>query len=228
MTTLAMIPARLGSQRLKHKNLQEIEGCTILGWAVRRCFAAGCFDAVWVNSEADAIGEIAEREGARFHRRPPELADNVATSEQYVFEFLQQHACDHLIQVHSIAPLLRPDQIREFVDAMRDGGFDSYLSCTLEQIECALDGKPVNFTFREKTNSQDLRPVQRITWSITGWRAAAYRAAFEGGTTATYAGKVGFHALDRLAGHIIKTREDLDIVRALWPIRYPDGLPARD
>jgi CMP-N-acetylneuraminic acid synthetase len=214
-----MIPARLGSQRLKQKNLREIDGAPIVAWAVRHCRAAGSFDEVWVNSEADVFGEIAEREGAKFHRRPAELANNVATSEQYIHEFLTVHPCEWLFQVHSIAPLLTAGQIREFVAGALASGKDAMLSCTLEQIECAMDGRPVNFTFDEKTNSQELTPIQRVTWSITGWRAATYRAAFEAGKTATYAGEVGFWPLDRLAGLIIKTEEDIRMATALWAMR---------
>ncbi|HOE95664.1 MAG TPA: NTP transferase domain-containing protein [Candidatus Sumerlaeota bacterium] len=217
---LAMIPARLGSQRLKQKNLREIAGASLVAWAVRKCRAAGVFDEIWVNSEAEEIGRIAEAEGARFHRRPPELANNVATSEQFVHEFLLAHPCDYLIQVHSIAPLLTTEEVRAFVEAMLADGCDVQLSCTLEQIECALDGRPVNFTFAEKTNSQELRPIQRVTWSITGWRRATYLEAFAAGRTATYAGRVAFHPLDRLAGHIIKTEEDLQQAAALWPLRF--------
>ncbi len=220
MKTLAMIPARLGSQRLKQKNLCEIDGAPIIAWAIRRCKAAGIFDEIWVNSEADAFAEIAAREGVHFHRRPAELASNTATSEQFVHEFLERHNCNWLVQVHSIAPLLTPEQIRGFVEAMRAGDYDAMLSCTLEQIECAIDGRPINFSFDAKTNSQELAPVQRISWSITGWRAPAYQQAFDAGKCATYAGRVGFYPIDRLAGLIIKTESDLDEARALWPLRH--------
>lgn len=216
---IAMIPARMGSQRLKQKNLRELGGMPTIVRAIRKCQAAGCFDAIWVNSEHDAFGEIAAAEGVHFHKRPEALANNTATSEEFIHEFLRQHECERVFQVHSIAPLLTAGQVREFVAAMRETDVDTLLSCTHEQIECALDGVPVNFTFAEKTNSQDLRPVQRISWSISGWRRQTYLDAVAAGTTATYAGRIGFHVLDRLAGHIIKTEEDLRIAEALLPLR---------
>lgn len=215
---LAMIPARMGSQRLRQKNLRELGGVPLITRAIRKCHAAGCFDEIWVNSEHEAFGEIAAAEGAGFHKRPETLANDTATSEQFVHEFLQAHPCDRVFQVHSIAPLLTAAEVAAFVAAMAGGGEDTLLSCTHEQIECALNGEPVNFTFAEKTNSQDLRPVQRISWSITGWRRDAYLDAFAAGTTATYAGRIAFHVVGRLAGHIIKTEEDLRIAEALLPL----------
>jgi CMP-N-acetylneuraminic acid synthetase len=217
MSILAMVPARMGSQRLKQKNLRELGGMPLITRAIRKCKAAGVFDEIWVNSEHPVFGEIARAEGVCFHRRPEALGGNAATSEQFVQEFLKAHPCEFLFQVHSIAPLLTAKETAGFVRAMTGGDRDVLLSVVNEQIECAMEGRPVNFTFDRKTNSQELTPIQRITWSITGWRAATYLAACEAGRTATYAGKVGFFPISRLAGHIIKTEEDLRIAEALLP-----------
>lgn len=215
---IAMIPARMGSQRLKQKNLQLLDGLPLITRAIRKCLAAGVFDEVWVNSEHPTFGEIAAQEGVHFHRRPEELANNSATSEQFVYEFLTNHPCDYLIQVHSIAPLLTAAEVASFVGHMLVSDLDVLLSVVNEQIECAFAGQPINFTFAQKTNSQDLIPVQRIIWSITGWRAATYLAAYQTGRCATYAGKVGYYPLDRAAGHVIKTEADLRLAEALLKI----------
>jgi len=100
----AMIPARMGSQRLKQKNLREVDGVPLITRAVRLSHDAGIFNEVWVNSEHPTFQKIAQQEGVKFHQRPPKLADNDATSEDFVYEFLKSHECDYLFQVHSIAP----------------------------------------------------------------------------------------------------------------------------
>lgn len=215
---IAMIPARLGSQRLKQKNLEQVGGVPLIAHAVKRCKKAGVFDEIWVNTESDEIAEAAVAAGARYHKRPAELADNQATSEQFVYEFLTRHDCGFLIQVHSIAPLLAPADIRAFVEAFTASDANTMLSCIEDQIEVAYEGRPVNFTFGEKTNSQDLTPLQRITWSITGWRGDAYKAAYEAGSTASYTPPVAFHAVDAMSGHVIKTAADLAVANALLPL----------
>lgn len=218
---IAMIPARMGSQRLTKKNLRELAGVPLITRAIRKCKRAQVFDAIWVNSESPHFGEIAAAEGVRFHQRPESLGDNVATSEQYIAEFLESHECDELFQIHSVAPLLSVADIREFVTVMAGGTFDCLLSYEPIQIECALDGQPVNFTLSKKTNSQELRPVQRITWSITGWRRDPYLAAIRANRCATYAGRVGYYAVSRFAAHVIKTEEDLRIAEAILPLLDP-------
>jgi len=213
-----MIPARMGSQRLRQKNLQPLCGEPLIVHAIRKCRAAGVFDEIWVNSEHPAFGEIAAAEGVQFHQRPEHLGNNQATSEQFVAEFLEKHECTYLFQVHSIAPLLTVNDVRNFVTSMTAGDTDVMLSVVDEPLEAVYDDKPVNFTFAEKSNSQDLRPVRRISWAITGWRRSTYLAAAKAGKCATYSGRIGYASVDRLAGHVIKTAADLAIAEALYPI----------
>jgi CMP-N-acetylneuraminic acid synthetase len=214
----AMIPARMGSQRLKQKNLRELDGVPLISRAIRKCKEAGVFDEIWVNSEHPAFTAIAEAEGVEFHQRPEALGNNQTTSEQYIAEFLEKHPCEYIVQVHSIAPLLSIVDIRKFVGSLESGEYDSLLSVELVQIECAYRNQPVNFNFSEKTNSQELEPIQRLSWSISAWRRSTYLEAIADGRCATYTGKVGFHPVSPLAGHVIKTEEDLKVAEALLPL----------
>lgn len=224
--TLAMIPARMGSQRLTKKNLRPLHGVPLIVHAIRKCQEAGVFDEIWVNSEDAAFAPIAEAEGVNFHQRPAELGSNSATSEDFVTEFFRVHECERMAQVHSIAPLLTAKEVREFVATWRASGNDVMLSCIHDQIEVAFEGKPVNFTFAEKTNSQDLTPVQRVTWSITGWTRDTFLAARDAGETATYHGSIGFYPVSAVSGHVIKTQEDLDVAEVLMNTLGKQGVQA--
>lgn len=212
---IAMIPARMGSQRLAKKNLRLLQGVPLIVHAIRKCKEAGVFDEIWVNSEDAAFAPIAEAEGVRFHQRPAELGSNTATSEDFVAEFFRAHVCARMVQVHSIAPLLTSAEVSTFVRSWVASGTDVMLSCILDQIEVAYNGKPVNFTFDRKTNSQDLMPVQRVTWSITGWTRSTFLQAADAGMTATYHGSIGFHPVSAVSGHVIKTLEDMNIAEVL-------------
>lgn len=215
MKIIAMIPARLGSQRLKQKNLQPLNGEPLIVHAIRKAKKSEMFDEIWVNSEADVFLDISNNESVSFHKRPNHLADNNATSEDFVYEFLKTHECDYLIQIHSIAPLLTVNDIQGFVTELKNTRVDVLLSVEDVKIECAYQNKPINFSYDKKTNSQMLDPVQRITWSITGWKRDNYIKSYERKNCATYSGKVGYFTINKLAAHIIKTQEDLNIAEAL-------------
>ena len=160
---IVMIPVRMGSQRLKQKNLRHLNGLPLIVHAIRKAKQVAAIDQVWVNSEHSKFGEIAREEGVHFHQRPEKLADHNATSEDFVYEFLTKHPCDFLVQVHSIAPLLTAEEVSGFTITLINGDKDVLLSTVNEQIECAYQNQPVNFSFNEKTNSQNLVPIQRIT-----------------------------------------------------------------
>ena len=205
----------MAAQRLKQKNLRILHGLPMIVHAIRKCLAAGIFDAVWVNADDQKFAELAAQENVCYHQRPVHLGSHAATSEDFVYEFLTCHPCEYLFQVHSIAPLLTHTQICDFVQYMITEECDALLSVVNEQIECVYDRKPINFVFHAKQNSQTLQPVQRITWSISGWRARTYITAYENKKCATYAGKIGYFPINRFAGHVIKTEEDLRIAEAL-------------
>lgn len=213
-----MIPARMGSQRLAKKNLRSLAGIPLIRRAIRKCLESKSFDEIWVNSEDEEFSEIAADEGVFFHKRPKALGSNSATSEDYIAEFLDYHRCETIYQVHSIAPLLTVEDLVAFVNAMEGSNYDSLMSVEEVQIECAYEGKPINFHFGAKTNSQELWPVQRVSWSVTAWRREVFLAAKQTGGCATYAGRIGFFPVGRLASHVIKTEADLQYAEALLPL----------
>lgn len=210
-----MIPARLGSQRLKQKNLQQFNGEPLIVSAIRKAKDSCVFDEIWVNSEDKIFERIAHDEGVNFHKRPYHLADNNATSEDYVYEFFKAHECDYMVQLHSIAPLLRIDDLQNFVWKLQSANVDTLLSVEDVKIECAFKNNPINFSYDEKLNSQKLTPIQRITWSITGWKRDTYLSAYESEKCATYSGEIGYFSIDKLGAHIIKTQEDLNLANVL-------------
>lgn len=218
MNVIAMIPARLGSQRLEKKNLQLLKGEPLIVHAIRKAKDSNVFDEIWVNSESEEIEKIAITEGVQFHRRPSELANDVATSEDFIHEFLCQHECDYVVQIHSIAPLLKVEEIISFVRLVKSNNHDCVLSAESVQIECLFKSDPVNFSFSEKANSQELTPVNRVSWSITSWSRDVFLKAYKEELCATYFGSLGVFGLTKLASHVIKTKTDLDIAEALFDI----------
>ena len=215
MKFLCMIPARLGSQRLKKKNLLNLSGKTLIEHAIEKALLSNVFDEVWVNSESDLIGSFAIKHGVGFHKRPEALANNIATSEDFIYEFLKKHECEFVIQLHSIAPLLTSKDIIDFVNYIENNDFDVLLGVENIQLECLYENNPINFNYISKTNSQDLRPVQKISWSISAWKRSTYIKAYEEKKCATFSGKVGSFPLNKLASHVIKTEEDFQITVAL-------------
>ena len=215
MKRVAIIPARMGSQRLPKKNLVNFLGMPLVEFAIKRCQQANCFDQIVVNSEDIALKDISARNGVEFYHRQPELANNESTSEDFIADYFAKTGTELLFQVHSITPLLKPETIRDFVEYCLTSDFDTVLSNVEDNIEVSYKNQPVNFTYAAKTNSQDLKPIQRVTWSITYWKRDTFLERHHNEKCGTYSGKIGYFTVPLYSGLAIKTRNDLEVAQLL-------------
>ena len=104
--TVALIPARAGSQGVPGKNIKLLAGKPMIAYTIEAALGASNVDEVYVTTESDGIAEIAAAYGAKVLMRPEELATNtVQTDETYLFALRQ-------LQLQGIEPavlvLLQP------------------------------------------------------------------------------------------------------------------------
>lgn len=211
MKTIAMIPARLGSQRLPKKNLRLLGGKPLISYSIAAAKAAECFDEIYVNSEADIIGELAEDMGVGFYKRPVEFASNDTINDAFAFDFVQNVEGDILVQVLPTSPLITAAEIRGFVDEMETGNWDTLVSVVNHQIACVYEGQPVNFSRMEPhRSSQNMIPVQSYAGVLMSWTYATFidhmhrlGFAYHGAD-----GRTGYFVLKGFSGIDIDHEED--------------------
>ena len=71
---VALIPARAGSQRVPGKNTKRLGGQPLIVYTITAALDSGVFDAVYVSTEDQRTGQIAEQTGATWIWRPPTLS----------------------------------------------------------------------------------------------------------------------------------------------------------
>ena len=106
MKVVAMIPARFGSKRIPKKNIRLLNGIPLISYIIRAAKEAKCFDEIYVNSESDILGEIAEKEGVSFYKRPAELSTDSATNDEFTQDFMNNVECDVLVQLLPTSPFI--------------------------------------------------------------------------------------------------------------------------
>ena len=77
MKVIAMIPARLGSKRVKNKNLRLLGGKPLIAHVIETVKETNIFDEIYINSESDVFKQIADSYGINFYKRPSELSTDV-------------------------------------------------------------------------------------------------------------------------------------------------------
>jgi CMP-N-acetylneuraminic acid synthetase len=203
---IAMIPARLGSQRVPKKNLRLLAGKPMISYVIETALLSGVFDEVYVNTEADIIGEVAIKYGAKFYKRSEEFATNTSGNDDFAYDFIKNTDGDILIQILPTSPLLTTDEIKLFVDEMINKDYDTMISVIDHKIACIYDGKPINFKLLEPhISSQLMMPVQSYATVLMGWKYESFKQSME---------KFGFayHGSDSKIGYFsLKGLSEIDI-----------------
>ena len=217
---IAMVPARMGSERLPAKNLALLRGKPLIAYAIRAAKAAGVFGRVVVNSEDDRLARVARRYGAEFYQRPASLASSRTKSDDVVYDFLQHQPCELLAWVNPIAPLQTGEEIRAVVEHFQAHALDSLVTVKEEQVHCVFHGRPINFSRQGRfARTQDLEPVSAFVYSVMMWRAATFLRHFRHDGHALLCGRVGYLPVSQLSAVIVKDREDLLMAEALLRAR---------
>jgi len=218
MKIIAMIPARMGSQRVKQKNIRPLNGKPLISHIVETAVLSDIFDEVYINSESDVFQEIADYYKIKFYKRPDYLSSNEATNDDFVKDFMLNVDGDLIIQLLSTSPFLNVEEIRSFVDKIKAENLDTLISVKGEQIECVYDGKPINFDRKGQTlPSQDLKPIYAYACGIMGWKydnflsnMEKYNSGYHGGE-----GKIGYFQLKGYSTVDIDNEEDFEIAEVI-------------
>lgn len=217
---VAMVPARIGSTRLKMKNLALIDGRPMLSYALRAAIESGAFDRVVVNADHPLFAEIAREYGAEFYLRPAQLGSSTTKSDDVVADFIAAHPAQSVAWVNPTSPLMPASEVREVVDHFFADGLDSLITVENKQVHCDFHGQPVNYDRAGKfAQTQDLVPVQPFVYSIMMWRTEPFLAEMARCGHAFFCGRFGTFPVSRETGIIIKTEADLRLADAMMRAR---------
>lgn len=88
---IAIIPARLGSKRIKQKNIKLFNGKPMLAWPIQVAIESGCFDRVLVSTDSEEIAEIAKTFGADApFSRPAYLSDDHTSTQPVIVHAIEE------------------------------------------------------------------------------------------------------------------------------------------
>ena len=224
MNVVAMVPARMGSERLKMKNLALLNGRPLISYAIEAAKASGVFSKIVLNTDGPILEAIAQKYGIDFYLRPPELGSSEAKSDGVVYDFMAHTHSDIVAWVNPISPLQTGKEIREVVNYFIQNHLDSLITVKDEQVHCVYQGTPLNFRVEEIfAKTQNLTPVQPFVYSVMMWRTRPFMETFERQGYALLCGKLGYFPVSKKSSVIIKTDEDLMIVESILKASAEEG-----
>ena len=214
-----MIPARLGSKRIPKKNIRYMGDKPLIQYPIDLVIGNPLFSEVYVSTESKELAKIIEKLGASFHERPMELAGDKATNRDFTYEFLKKHECDYVVMLNTTSPLLRKETLNSFMEFVDNNSYDTILSTISEKEETFFKGKPLNFSVKEKVNSQLLEPVESICWAMTAWRRDTFIRLQESGVNPVFGGNLGRFNIPKDEACDLDTIEDWRIAEGIMMSR---------
>jgi CMP-N-acetylneuraminic acid synthetase len=116
-SSVALIPARSGSERVRDKNVRPLAGHPLLAYAIAAARQAGVFDRVVCSTDSGKIAEVAQRYGADVpFLRPSEFATSTSPDIEWI-----GHALDHLDEHYDLFAIVRATNPFRGPDALRRG-----------------------------------------------------------------------------------------------------------
>ncbi len=135
---LCVIPARSGSVRIRHKNLMEVGGRTLLERAVAT--ARQVCERVVVSTDDERYAAIARHAGARVPAlRPPHLAGETSSTEDVVRQVLQDWEHAPIVCVlQTTSPFTTAEHVRSVLAALRSnpGARSAFTARRLDPSGC--------------------------------------------------------------------------------------------
>ena len=139
MKTLALIPARSGSQRVPGKNIKLIQGKPLIAYTIEAAKASRLIDKVLVSTDSQAVADTAIDFGAEApFLRPPEISRSDSTEMQFLehaLDWLREHERyepDLIVLLYPTSPLRKPESIDAAIrDMIRHPEADSLRSVRL-------------------------------------------------------------------------------------------------
>jgi len=209
---VGLIPARLGSVRVRAKSLRILGGNPLIYYIIDAVKKSSKIQDAYVNSDSVLFRQIADRYGVDFYHRDQRLATSDSLIDDYIYDFCTKVSSDILVVANPTSPFLEANDIDKAIENFIANGYDTQLACENIRTHSFLDGDPINFSINGKhPRSQDLAPVQALNFAVTIWRTQSFINSYEQNGYGVYSGKIGFFALKGLSTIDIDWEEDFQL-----------------
>lgn len=215
---LAMIPARIGSERFKMKNLALIKGRPLITYALEAALESNAFDKVIINGDHESFRQIADEWNVEYYSRPEGLGSSITRSDTLIFDFMQSCAQQDTIVtwVNPISPLITAEDIRQFLLHFEKSGSDSCITTSLKYVHAKYGSAPLNYSSSDLfAKTQDLEPVELFDYSLMAWRSSIFIDSYIANGSAIFCGRSTTYNLPAHRTYHVKTLEDFAVVSAL-------------
>ena len=209
-TIKTIVPSRLGSNRVKLKGMRLLNGKTLVEYTLAAIKESEylCKD-VYINSDSEIWGKLAEKEGVKFYHRKKELATSNSMIDDYIYDFMINEPSDYLAVITPTAPFIEGKHLDEAWLKYVSEPCDTIISGEKIETHCFYGGESLNFSCEgQLPRTQDLEPVIALNFSIAIYDCSKFKENYVKNGYAVLSGKIINYVIDGFAKVDIDFEED--------------------
>lgn len=158
MKTVALVPIKLNSQRLPHKNILPIAGHPLCWHICNTLNNTNGIDEVYVYcSDDEVINYIPNN--TIFKRRDSRLDGDLIKGFDIYRSFINEVDADVYVLAHTTSPFIKVSSVENALAHVLSGEHDSAFSAERIQTFAWYQGKPINYDLNDVPRTQDMEPI---------------------------------------------------------------------
>lgn len=165
MSIVAIMPIKLNNERCPGKNTRLLGGKPLLQHELDNLKKTGLLNNIIVYCSDEAIIPFLP-EGVNFLQRPVYLDLPTSNFTQIFESFMSKQDADIYVYAHATAPYITVDTMKQCIEAVKSGKFDSAFCAVKLQDYLWQDGNPLNFDPENLPRTQDLKPIYQETSGV--------------------------------------------------------------
>lgn len=165
MKIVAIMPIKLNSERCPGKNIRNLGNKPLLCYELDTINSLGILDSINVFCSSEEVKEYLP-EYVTFVKREKGLDLPTSNFNQIFSSFIKIVDADIYVYCHATAPFITKETMRECIEAVVSGEYDSAFCAQKIQTFLWQNGKPLNFDSNNLPRTQDLVPVFQETSGI--------------------------------------------------------------
>ncbi len=208
-----MIPARIGSERLKFKNLAIINNKPLIYFAINAAKKSKIFSKIVLNSDNEIFKKVADRYKINFYLRPKKFGLSHTKSDDVVYDFLKKYQnYNYIVWVNPIAPIQSELDLKNIFYYFKKNELDSLITSEEKKVHAIYQSKPINYKIKEKfKKTQDINPINLFSYCSMIWRVKKFLDEYKKRKSAMICGKFSVYPLQSYKSVIVKNSQDLKI-----------------
>ncbi len=209
MKVVAFATVKLNSERVPHKNIQPIGNKPLCYHILNTALQVDGIDDVYIYCSDDKVQQHIPPK-VQFLQRETWLDGNEIRAKDTYTAFLKDVQADIYIALCTTSPFTRKETLKNALDHVLSGEYDSAFSAKRMQTFAWYRGKPINYDIENVPRTQDMEPVFVETSAFFIFSRELWE---------NHGRRIGFHPFIQEVGEIesvdIDTMEDLRFAQML-------------